>query len=338
MVRRDVLIVGAGHNALTCAAYLARAGLDVLVLERRDQVGGCAVTESVSLGEDGGGDTFRFSRASYLAGLLRPHIVRELDLMDRYGLRMIGRDPYSYTPSLPGASGEDQGLALWSDAEKTKASISRYSAEDARRFEEYESFLDAAKSAIVPLLDGAPPDLFDSGATLAERWEASKRVLRALRPFSPSRDPRHTLLDVSRLFTCPASTLLDEFFESEVLKTTLCTDAIIGSMVPPSQPGSGYVLLHHVMGEALHYGAGSGHGDEAAPSTSWCYVQGGMGSITRALASAARDHGAEIRVSTPVARIKLQAAAKSGETVASGVVLEDGSEIEADIVCSGCDP
>jgi len=324
---RDVIIVGAGHNALTCASYLARAGLSVLVLERRHVVGGCAVTESFDL--EGVGN-FKFSRASYLAGLLRPHIVHELGLVERYGLKLIGRDPYSYTPSLtPGA----EGLTLWSDEEKTKASIARVcSGKDARNFERYEAFLNTAKDAIVPLLDGAPPDLFDDRSTMAERWEAGKRIVKSMRAFAPGkRSHNFSALDVSRLFTCPAKVLLDEWFESDVLKATLCTDAIIGSMIPPSQPGSGYVLLHHVMGEALQYS-----GDGNVGQSSWCYAEGGMGAITQALAKSASDAGATIAINSRVKKISLEGSGSDAK--ASGVVLEDGTEHRARVVCSGCDP
>jgi phytoene dehydrogenase-like protein len=231
---RDAIIVGAGHNGLTCAAYLARAGLDVLVLERRDMVGGCAVSESSSVTLPGGEEgAFKFSRASYLAGLLRPHIVKDLKLMESYGLKLISRDPYSFTPSKPTQQG-GQSLMLWSSLEKTKDSIGRHSPKDAEAFADYEVFLDAAKSAIVPLLDGAPPDVFDSRQSMKERWEASKRVLKSMSTFMPRRRPgspaQHsphyvpTALEVSRLFTSPATVLLDEWFESDILKTTLCTD------------------------------------------------------------------------------------------------------------------
>lgn len=325
---RDVVIVGGGHNALTCAAYLARGGLDVLVLERRGLVGGCAVTESVHVDDVG---DFKFSRASYLAGLLRPHIVEELGLVDRHGLTLIGRDPYSYTPSSskPGAQ---PGLTLWSDAQKTRASIAGFSSRDAENFERYEAFLDQAKSAIVPLLDGAPPDLLDSRATASEHWEAAKRIVRSARGAmtSPSGSGhRSSALDVARLFTCPATVLLDEWFESEVLKATLCTDAIIGSMTAPSQPGSGYVLLHHVMGEALNYAGGQG--------SPWCYAEGGMGRVSGALAAAAEEAGAEIRTEAEVDHILLEEGGAGGAR-AAGVVLEGGEEVRARAVCSGCDP
>ena len=324
-MRRDCIVVGAGHNALTCAAYLARAGLDVLVLERRNLVGGCAVTEEFKVDKVG---SFKFSRASYLAGLLRPQIVTELGLVDKHGLNFIGRDPYSFTP---GKTKGDEGLTLWNDLQKTRESVGKYSQRDARHFEDYERFLDTAKRAIVPLLDGAPPDVFDSRASLRERWEACRRVLRSVGSltFAGKGAGVYSALDVSRLFTSPASDLLGEWFEGDALKATLATDAIIGSMVPPSQPGSGYVLLHHVMGEALKYGTGS----------SWCYVQGGMGSITQALANAATDAGAEIRTGCKVDKITLRRRdGRNGEAVAGGVVLEDGTEVTADRVVSGCDP
>ncbi len=294
----DAIVIGAGHNGLVAAAYLARAGLRTLVLERRPLVGGACVTEELWPG-------FRVSRAAYVAGLLRPAVIRELGLAAR-GLRLIPRNPSSFTP-LPG----DRGLLLGPDLARSCDEIRRFSARDAARYPQYEAFLDRTARALESLLDAAPPDPGrirprDVGPLL----RAGVQGLRIGR-------------DLSRaiaLLLGPARPTLETFFESEPLRSTLATDAVIGAWGSPSSAGTGYVLFHHVMGET--------HGARGV----WAYVEGGMGALSAAIARAATDAGAEIRCEAPVRGVRIAGGR------ATGVVLEDGSEIAADLVVSNADP
>lgn len=268
------------------------------MLERRHLVGGACVTEELWPG-------FRISRAAYVAGLLRPVVIRELGLEAR-GLRLLPRNPSSFTP-LP----SDRGLLLGRDLERSCEEIRRFSARDAARYPGYESFLDRTARALEPLLDVAPPD--PSRIRARDLWPLLRSVGRGLRIGS----------DLSRavaLLLGPARPTLETFFESEPLRSTLATDAVIGAWASPSSPGTGYVLFHHVMGET--------HGARGV----WAYAEGGMGALSAALARAATDAGAEIRCETPVRSIRIE------KGRATGVVLEDGSEIAAGLVVSNADP
>ena len=298
----DAIVIGAGHNGLVAAAYLARAGLSILVLERREIVGGAVVTEEIVPG-------FRFSRAAYVQSLFRPEIVRELRLAD-YGFSVIARSPSSFTPLPDGRS-----LMLGPDPAMNYQEIKKFSARDAETFPGYEAMLERAARFIEPLLDMAPPDLAAKG------WRHRLETIRDLarlgwRAIRLGRD----LPVFLELITAPASLILERWFESEPLKSTLATDAIIGAMASPSTPGSGYVLFHHVMGQT--------DGVRGV----WGYVRGGMGSLSEAIAAAARAHGATILTGCPVARISVE----GGQ--ATGVVLEDGTKIRARLILSNADP
>ncbi len=294
----DALIVGGGHNGLAAAAYLARAGLRTRLYERRPLLGGACVTEELWPG-------YRVSRAAYVAGLLRPALVRELGLEAR-GLRLLRRDPSSFTPLRDGRS-----LLLGSDAAANHAEIAAFSALDAQRYPDYEGFLDRIARALEPLLDVRPPDAtrprLRDVAALARSGLAMLRL-------------RGELPGALALLLGPARPVLEEWFESEPLRSTLATDAVIGAWASPSSPGTGYVLFHHVMGET-----GGARGV-------WAYVQGGMGALSEALAAAARDAGAEICTSAPVRRIVVE------EGRAVGVELEDGVSVEARCILSSADP
>jgi phytoene dehydrogenase-like protein len=297
-VRVDAIVIGAGHNGLVAAAYLARAGLRTLVLERRDRIGGACVTEELWPGH-------RVSRAAYVAGLLRPAVIRELGLEAR-GLRLLKRDPSSFTPLADG-----RGLLLGPDPALCAREIGRFSARDAARYPRYERLLDRAARAFEPLLDVPPPD----PARLALRdLRSLGRVARSL--FGMRRD----LARVAQLLVAPARATLEAWFESEPLRATLATDALIGAFAAPSTPGTGYVLFHHVMGET-----GGARGV-------WAYVQGGMGALSDAIADAARAAGATIEVDAPVAAIDVS----SGRV--RGVTLADGRSFEAPLVASCADP
>ena len=293
----DVVIVGAGHNGLVASTYLARAGLRVLVVERRPVVGGACVTEETWPG-------FKVSTAAYVVSLFRPEIVRDLEL-DRHGLEVLPRDPSSFTPFPDGRS-----LLLGSDAASNQSEIAKFSVRDAAAFPRYEAAMERVAAFVRPLLLQTPPDPWSG--RLRDLWQLSQLAWRFSRL---GRDGPTALA----ILTGAARTTLDQWFESEQLKVTLATDAIIGAMASPSMPGTAYVLLHHVMGEC--------HGVRGA----WGYVRGGMGGITLALASAARSQGVEVRVNAPVARILVS------DARTNGVVLEDGTEIRAPRVVSNAD-
>ncbi len=294
----DVIIIGAGHNGLTAAAYLARAGRKVLVLERRPIVGGCAVTEELWPG-------FHVSRASYVAGLLRPSVIEELHLAD-HGLMLLPRNPSSFTPQA-----DNRGLVLGPDRAATCNEIRYFSAKDARRYPDYEVFLERIAQTVDPLLDLPPPEIG------RPHWHDVGTLLKLL-----GRGCRlgANLPKAVALMTGAAAPMISAWFDSEPLRATLATDAIIGAWTAPSTPGTGYVLFHHVMGET--------NGMRGI----WAYARGGMGSVSAAIAAAAQSHGAEIRCATKVASIRTTAGR------ADGVVLEDGTELSAPTVVSNADP
>lgn len=254
MARRiRVVVVGGGHNGLVAAAYLAR-GMDceVLVLERRRLLGGAAVTEELVPG-------FRFSRASYLAGLMRPQIVAELGLA-RHGFEYLARDPASFTPTLPHSEHAGRSLVLSSCPAATRDSIAQFSLRDAEAFPQYEAWLGEVRELLQPFLDAPPPDLLPP-----RTLRGAARKARNLLAFASALYRRRgAVLPLHELLVGSAERVLGRWFESDLLKTTLATDAVIGSMASPRQQGSAYVLLHHVMGSAARPGA-------------WAYMRGGMG-------------------------------------------------------------
>ncbi|MAE97451.1 MAG: NAD(P)/FAD-dependent oxidoreductase [Planctomycetota bacterium] len=296
--RFDAIVVGGGHNGLTAAAYLARAGRRTLLLERRPLLGGACVTEELWPG-------YRVSRAAYVAGLVRPAVVRELSL-DRHGLRFLPRDPSSFTP-LP----DGRGLLMGRDASATAASVAVFSPKDAERLPAYEAMLDRTAQVVEPLLDAPPPDPSRLRRSDLRPLVRSGRAAWRLRKEIP---------EALSLLLGPARPVLEAWFESEPLRGTLATDALIGAWAGPSTPGTGYVLFHHVMGET-----GGARGV-------WAYVQGGMGAFAEALGAAAEEAGATIQREAPVARILVE------EGRARGVQLEDGRIVEAPQVLSGADP
>ena len=295
--RYDAVLVGAGHNGLVTACYLARAGLRVLVLERRYIVGGACVTEETFPG-------YKVSTASYVNSLFHTAIVRDLKLA-AYGYEVLAREPSSFTPLPDGRS-----LLMGRDADLTRKEIGKFSVRDAERYSQYEAMLERVAAVVEPTLTMAAPDLLKPGI-------GDLRTLLSLgRAFRRLGDGTGEAVEI---LTGAARPILDRWFESEELKGTLATDAIIGAMASPSMPGTAYVLFHHVMGE--------GGGARGV----WGYMRGGMGGITQALAAAARDLGADIRCDTEVARILV----RDGQ--AAGVALAGGDEFYAPVVVSNAD-
>jgi phytoene dehydrogenase-like protein len=294
----DAVIVGAGHNGLVCAAYLARAGRRVLVLERRHVVGGAAVSERLHPG-------FTFSVCSYVVSLFRPHILRELDL-PRHGLAILPLD-VSFTPLPDGRS-----LARWGDPHRTRHEIAAFDPRDAEVYPEFGLTMSRLARFAKAVIDAPPPD----PRSLDPR-ELGKlgRLAGVLRGFDA--EARHALL---RLMTMSAADFLDLWFRSDVLKAPMSVSGIIGTFLGVRSPGTAYVLLHHYMGEI----------DGAFRA--WGLARGGTGAISEAVASAARGFGAEIVTSAPVERVLT----RSGR--ATGVVLANGDEIVAKTVVSGVDP
>ena len=294
----DAIIIGGGHNGLVNAAYLARAGKSVLVLEKRHVVGGASVTEEIYPG-------FKFSVFSYVVSLLRPEIIRDLQLT-RHGLTILPLES-TLTP-LP------NGDHLYRDGDHYRSvrDIARFSVSDADAYEDYSHTMYFMAKAVRPILGLIPPD--PSSLNPAE----INRLLRFARDYLKL-DKSH-LYTLVRLMTMSSADFVERWFESEPLKGTLSASGIIGTFLGPRSPGTAYVLLHHYMGEI----------DGAFRA--WGFSKGGTGGIAQALASAAQSFGAEIRTNSPVSQVIV----KRGEV--SGVVLENGDEIGADIVVSSLDP
>jgi phytoene dehydrogenase-like protein len=293
----DAIVIGAGHNGLVTACYLARAGQRVLALERRHVVGGACVTEETFPG-------FKVSTAAYVNSLFHKAIVRDLRLA-AYGYEVLPRDPSSFTPFPDGRS-----LTMGPDAELTRKEIAKFSVRDSERYPQYEAMLERVAAVVEPTLTMRPPDLLRPRVGDLRSLVALRRAFRSLGDGAG---------EAVEILTGAARPILDRWFESEELKATLATDAIIGAMASPSTPGTAYVLFHHVMGET--------DGRRGV----WGYVRGGMGGLTQALAGAARDLGADIRCEAEVERILV----RDGRAV--GVALAGGDEYHAPVVASNAD-
>jgi len=297
--RYDAILIGAGHNGLVTAAYLARAGKRVLVLERRELPGGCAVTEEIWPG-------YKVSTGAYLVSLLQERVVRELDLA-RYGYKVLPKDPAFFSPYPDG-----RHLFFWQDEAKTLAEIAKFSRRDAEAFPKYEAYLERLAAVVESLLLVTPPEL--PPKTIADFIEYVK-LLGRFRHLSP-----REITGLVKIFTQSAADLLDEWFESPEIKVTLATDGVIGANGGPRSAGTAYILMHHCMGGV------------AGKRGLWGFVQGGMGMVAEAIAASARAHGADIRMNAPVKRVLV----RNGR--ARGVVLENGDEYEAPVVASNLDP
>jgi phytoene dehydrogenase-like protein len=304
----DCLIIGAGHNGLVTAAYLAKAGKSVCVLERRHVLGGCSVTEELWPG-------FKVSVASYVISLFRPEIIRALKLK-QYGLTILPRDPSSFTPLLDGRS-----LLMGPDERMTCREIAKFSRLDAERYPAYNRLLERVAATLEPILAKAAPDPLPLPGEwrkigVAKRLRDTGRLVEVYQAISKL---GADLPDAIELLVGAARPILERWFEAEVLRATLATDAVIGAFASPSYPGTAYVLLHHVMGEA-----GGARGV-------WGYVQGGMGGLAAALAAACHDLHVDIRRESPVKRILVE----KGKVV--GVALWDDTILEAPVVASSID-
>lgn len=298
--RYEAIVIGAGHNGLTAGAYLARAGLSTLILERREMVGGCCVTEEIAPG-------CRASTTSYIASMLRPEVIQDLNLAS-YGLRMIPCDPALQVPF-------DDGTVLpwWADRRQTIAELERLSPADARTFVRMDDELKQLARYLQPFFLEAPPDLQASGLSSYQQLLRLGKRFRGI-----------TGAEIGRMISFLTGSLgdfLDRNYESEKIKTLLLANNVYGKHGGPYQPGSALGLLFHLLS-----------GGEHAIQGFYGHVIGGMGAITQTMAKAASRYGAEIQTAAPVARIE----ARNGRV--SGVVLEDGTEIHAATVLSNADP
>lgn len=304
----DVVIIGGGHNGLTCAAYLAEAGLKVLVLERRNVVGGAAVTEEFHPG-------FRNSVASYTVSLLNPKVIADLDL-HRHGLRVVERKVSNFLPL-------SDSSYFMSAPGITQSEVAKFSNRDATRLEEYERRLEVIADVVRALLLEQPPNLVEHGFARGVE-EAMRAAGLGGRLNTLDITGKRDLLD---LFTKSAGEWLDEWFESAPIKALFGFDSIVGNFASPYTPGSAYVLLHHVFGEV--------NGKKGL----WGHAIGGMGAITQAMAACCRERGVEIRTGVSVKELLL-AQYTPGVTApqAQGVVTVDGETIRAKAVISNLNP
>ena len=296
----DVIVVGAGHNGLTAAAYLARSGMSVLVLERRELVGGCCVTEEIAPG-------CRVSTTSYVASMLRPEVIQDLELAS-HGLRMVPCDPSIQVPFLDG-----QVVPWWAERERAVAEFRKLSVKDAETFVRVDDQLKKLARYLQPFFLEPPPEI-DTGSL--QGWTDLFRVGKRFRSISNG--------EVAQLISFLTGSLgefLDHHYESDKMKTIFLANNVYGKHGGPYQAGTAIGLLFHLLSGGEHELQGF-----------YGHVMGGMGAITQAMAAAARKFGAEITTSSPVAQID------SRNGVTRGVVLEDGTEIRAKVVLSNADP
>ncbi len=302
--RRDAVVVGGGHNGLVAAAYLARDGMDVLVCERREVVGGAAVSERPF------GPDYLVTSLSYVVSLLPADLVADLQLT-RHGYHVYPQGPY-FAPRADGSS-----LRLPEDPAERHKEIAKFSVADATAYPDYEAHMQKIADVLGPMLAEIPPRLGSHRPADLARQGMLLRHLRKL-------DARGAV-DVTRLFSGSIADLLDRYFESDAIRGLLSVSGIIGTWAGPRSPGTAYVTLHHHIG------------DTDGQAGAWGFPRGGMGGVTQALAAAARSFGAEIRTGAPVGRIRTAAGGEAGARV-TGVTLASGEEIDADTVIATVHP
>jgi phytoene dehydrogenase-like protein len=297
----DVVVIGAGHNGLTCATYLGMAGLKVKVVERRPVVGGAAVTEEFHPG-------FRNSVASYTVSLLNPKVIRDLDL-HAHGLRIVERRAANFLPA-------PDGSYLLAGEGRTRAQVAKFSSRDAESFEEFGREIEAVADVLRGLVLQAPPNVVE-GRSLRSVAELAKAVLLGRNLARLGMEDRRALLD---LFTKSAADYLDAWFEGDLIKALFGFDAVVGNYASPFTPGTAYVLLHHAFGEV--------NGKKGV----WGHAIGGMGAVTQAMARAAEKHGVAIETAAPVREVLVERGR------AAGVVLADGRVVRARSVAANVNP
>jgi phytoene dehydrogenase-like protein len=296
----DAIVIGAGHNGLTAAAYLARAGLSTLVLERRDIVGGCCVTEEIAPG-------CRVSTTSYIASMLRPEVISELRLAD-YGLRMIPCDPAIQVPFPDG-----HVVPWWADRERAREEFAKISAKDAARFVQVDDQLKKLARYLQPFFLEPPPEIDTSSL---KGWTDLLRAGKRFRGIS-----NQEIAQLVSFLTGSLGEFLDQNYESDKIKTMFLANNVYGKHGGPYQPGTAIGLLFHLLSGGEHELQGF-----------YGHVMGGMGSITQALAAAGTKLGVEIRTGASVSRVDVR------DGRARSVVLQDGAEIRGRVVLSNADP
>ncbi|MFN3152740.1 phytoene desaturase family protein [Bremerella sp.] len=304
----DCVVIGAGHNGLITAAYLAKSGKKVAVLERRHVLGGCSTSEELWPG-------FKVSTASYVVSLLLPEIINDLRLKQN-GLKILPRDPASFTPTDDG-----RYLLLGHDVDSNTREIAKFSQHDAQQYPKYNELLERIAAVVEPILMKTAPDPLPMPkdwrhVSLTKKIRDTSRLWSFYQTFGKLGGE---IPEAIELLSGAARPILERWFESEPLRATLATDAIIGAFASISAPGTAYVLLHHVMGEA-----GGKRGV-------WGFVEGGMGGIAASLAKTCEEMGVTIVREAPVAKIH------TSDGKAQGVELEDGTNYEAKVVASSVD-
>jgi phytoene dehydrogenase-like protein len=295
----DAIIIGGGHNGLVTAGYLAKAGKKVLVLERREVLGGCAPTEEIWPG-------YRVSTGAYLVSLLQERIIRDLEL-ERFGYQVLPKDPAFFSVYPDG-----RHLFFWQDEKKTLAEVAKFSQRDADAFPKYEAWLERLAVVVESLLLVSPPEM---PPRKPGDFVEYLKLLGRFRKLSAA-----DIKGLVKIFTQSAADLLDTWFESPEIKVTLATDGVIGANGGPRSAGTAYILMHHCMGGV------------AGKRGLWGFVKGGMGAVSEAIAASARSRGAEIRTNAPVERVLIR------NNRAYGVVLENGDELHAGVIASNLDP